>query len=305
MKADAVFEGGGMRGIGIIGALTYMEKSGYIWQNTAGSSVGALIASLIAAGYSSKDLKEMVINLNFLKFLDTSGLQRFPLFGKALGFFKEKGIYSGDYLEEWIKKLLNDKNIDSFKDLKFYNKPSLKIIASDITRKRILVLPDGLSEYGLDCDNFSVAKAVRMSTSIPFYFKPVEFKHKYGTSYIVDGGICCNFPIDIFDIEGVPPWPTFGFKFQFPKTSYTASGKTDPLSFLFDIADTMKNESNAPWSREENKARTIFIPSATVDSVEFNISKEKSIALFKSGYKSAKEFLNTWSLEDYIKKYRN
>lgn len=303
MNANAVFEGGGMRGIGIIGALSYFEQKDYTWNKVAGTSAGALIASLVSAGYSSKDLKDMIINLNFLKFLDTNKLQKFPLVGKAIGFIKEKGLYSGDYLEDWVSNLLMVKNIYSFGDLKSSGKGDLKIIASDITKRRILTLPDDLPSYGIDPDSFSISKAVRMSISIPFYFKPVELKGKDGISYIVDGGICCNFPIDIFDENTTPTLPTFGFKFSNINLGYTASGKTDPLSFLFDIADTMKSQQEAPWTHEENIKRTVFIPTLGVDAIEFNISKEKNIALFKSGYRSARDFLQQWDFETYIQKY--
>ncbi|WP_027624241.1 patatin-like phospholipase family protein [Clostridium lundense] len=303
MNANAIFEGGGMRGIGIIGALSYFEQKGYTWNKVAGTSAGALIASLISAGYSSKNLKDMIINLNFLKFLDANKLQRFPLVGKAIGFVKEKGLYSGDYLEDWVNNLLTVKKIYSFGDLKSNGKGDLKIIASDITKRRILTLPDDLPSYGIDPDSFSISKAVRMSVSIPFYFKPVELKGKDGISYIVDGGICCNFPIDIFDEDTPPTIPTFGFKFNNINLGYTASGKTDPLSFLFDIADTMKSQQDAPWTQEENIKRTVFIPTLGVDPIEFNISKEKNIALFKSGYRSARDFLQKWNFETYIQKY--
>lgn len=80
-------------------------------------------------------------------------------------------------------------------------------------------------------------------------------------------------------------------------------GKTDPLSFLFDIADTMKCTQNNPWKKSKNIDRTIFIPTMEVDPIEFNISKEKSISLFKSGYRAARDFLQTWHFEQYINKY--
>lgn len=142
-----------------------------------------------------------------------------------------------------------------------------------------------------------------MSISIPFYFKPVELQYKNNISYIVDGGVCCNFPIEIFDNDPIPKLPTFGFKFENSNISYTSMGKTDPLSFLFDIADTMKCTQNNPWKKSKNIDRTIFIPTMEVDPIEFNISKEKSISLFKSGYRAARDFLQTWHFEQYINKY--
>ena len=38
LKADAVFEGGGVKGVGLVGAVAVAEKMGYQWQNVAGTS---------------------------------------------------------------------------------------------------------------------------------------------------------------------------------------------------------------------------------------------------------------------------
>ena len=76
----------------------------------------------------------------------------------------------------------------------------------------MLILPDDISRYGIDPMEFEIAKAVRMSISIPLYFKPIKFSYENGCSFIVDGGILSNFPIWIFDVEGIPRWPTFGLK---------------------------------------------------------------------------------------------
>jgi NTE family protein len=304
MRADVVFEGGGMRGIGLVGALRCLEGYGFTCERTAGTSAGSVIAALIAAGYTAKEMRDIMVNTNFNKFLDKDRMQKVPVFGKVLGFLKENAIYSGDYLEEWMGKLLKDKSIVKFKDVYKDGDFRLKMIASDVTRKTQLILPHDLIKYGIDPMDFSIARAVRMSISIPFYFKPVRLTHNGEVSYIVDGAVCCNFPINIFDVDGIPRWPTFGFKFVDPKVSFTSEGKTDPFSLLFDIADTMGGKINIEHLKEENKARTIFIPTMGVESTEFDIGREKSIKLYKSGFRSAMEFIRNWDFDEYIKKYR-
>lgn len=122
--------------------------------------------------------------------------------------------------------------------------------------------------------------------------------------FIVDGSVCCNYPINIFDVAGSPRWPTIGFKFKGRSQSYTASGRTDTLSLLFDIADTMNQGKTNLFELDENKARSIVIPTVGVESTDFDISREKSHALYKFGYRSAMEFLKTWDFEEYIRRYR-
>ena len=70
-KADGVFEGGGVRGIAHVGALLEAEESfGYEWQNVAGTSAGAIIAALIAAGYRAGEIRDIIWNLDFTQLMD-------------------------------------------------------------------------------------------------------------------------------------------------------------------------------------------------------------------------------------------
>jgi predicted acylesterase/phospholipase RssA len=240
----------------------------------------------------------MLVEINFLKFMDKGKGLRLPVLGKAYGMLKEKGIYSGKYVETWMEEILKAKGIEKFKDVSVKGRSRLKIIAADITRKRMLSLPDDLKDYGYDPMEFSIAKAIRMSTSIPFYFKPVKFEHSSGVSYIVDGAVACNFPISIFDSENTDI-PTIGFRFENSRLSYTSEGRTDALAFLFDIAATMTRDTALEYSKPENASRTIVIPTLGVESTDFKLPQSKSLELFKSGYKAAREFCKTWDLNNY------
>jgi len=53
---DLVFQGGGMRGIGLVGGLAVLEEQGYLPQRVAGNSAGAIVGALVAAGYSAAEL---------------------------------------------------------------------------------------------------------------------------------------------------------------------------------------------------------------------------------------------------------
>src|SRR4051812_30800047 len=94
---DAVFEGGGVKGIGLIGALTVVEEEGYKWGNLAGTSAGAIVASLVAAGYNAAELKTLISGLDYHEFKQATALDHIPLLGPVLNLFIKRGIYSGDY----------------------------------------------------------------------------------------------------------------------------------------------------------------------------------------------------------------
>lgn len=81
--------------------------------------------------------------------------------------------------------------------------------ASDLSRRRLVRIPWDLSTYGIDPDDFSVARAVHASSAIPYVFEPVRVA---GATW-VDGGLLSDFPVQLFDRpDGQPRWPTFGIR---------------------------------------------------------------------------------------------
>lgn len=109
MKIDGVFEGGGVRGIAHVGAICALAEKGYEWERVAGTSAGAIIAALLAAGYSCSELKTIVTDIDYEKFTKKTFLDRIPFIGKGLSAWSTLGIYSNVFLEEWLEDLLRKK----------------------------------------------------------------------------------------------------------------------------------------------------------------------------------------------------
>ncbi|MGQ0645620.1 MAG: patatin-like phospholipase family protein [Elusimicrobiota bacterium] len=302
---DGVFEGGGVKGIGLVGAVSVVEAEGYKWGNLAGTSAGAIVAALLAAGYNSAELKAVMASLDYTKFKDKGAVDRIPIFGPLVSFLTEKGVYEGNYLETWIRGLLAAKGVRTFKDLLIPGEKDpryrykLYVIASDITNQLLVALPTGVEKYGLNPDDVEVARAVRMSMSIPFFFEPVKIKD----NYFVDGGLLSNFPIWIFDSKGKPAWPTFGFKLIEPGHGQPKK-IGNPLQFTAAILETMMEAHDKMHVENEDFVRTIPIPTMGVRTTEFNLSAEKRDALYRSGVDAAKEFFKTWNFQAYARKYR-
>ena len=114
--------------------------------------------------------------------------------------------------------VLEVKGVRSFGDLihreeaELRNRYKAHVIASDLTRWRLLVLPLNAPKLGIDDPNdLSVTQAVSMS--IPIFIEPVKFANpKTGREHlIVDGGMLSNFPVWLFDAEE-PLWPSFGLQ---------------------------------------------------------------------------------------------
>jgi NTE family protein len=295
VKVDAVFEGGGVRGIAFIGAIQAMEETKVEWQRIAGTSAGAVIAALLASGYKSDEIRERLSDIDFSKFRGRTILNRIPIIGSLLELMVHLGIYKNDYMETWMDSLLLEKGIKTFADLP---NGKLKIIASDVSNGQMLILPDDLDRYGMTPADLKVSTAVMMSASLPFFFRPVIWKSKDNKkSYILDGGLLSNFPVWIFDTDN-PRFPTFGFHFVKDEVNINPVIPT-PLHLFKNIFKTMLQAHDLRHMDKATIERTIQIPVANINATDFELKDEEIDFLYKSGYSSTKEFLSKWDFEQY------
>lgn len=303
-KADAVLEGGGVKGIGLVGALTIAEEE-YEWANLAGTSAGAIVAALLAVGYTALEVKSILDELDFRKFKDEGLLDKIPIIGPALSLGFEKGIYEGDYFEQLMADYLSAKDKTRFGDIRtdFEDERyryKLQVIASDVSRGRLLVLPQDIKDYGGDPDELEIARAVRMSMSIPFFFEPMRLQNVSTgqESYIVDGGLLSNFPVWLFDSDGEPEWPTFGFRLV---EGDVRSGRhqvkheiSGPISLLTAMFFTAMEAHDARYIEDQDIVRTVCIPTLGISSIDFGLSQQDKQRLYLAGRAAATKFFHRW-----------
>ncbi|HYK72292.1 MAG TPA: patatin-like phospholipase family protein, partial [Pseudoneobacillus sp.] len=170
MEIDGVFSGGGVKGIALIGAVAGIEQKGLTFNRVAGTSAGSIIAAFVAAGYKSEEIFNMMDEINLTDFLDARKAFILAPITKWILLYWRLGLYKGVALEKWIAAKLAARGIRTFRDLP-PNK--LRVIASDLTNGRLVILPDDLPKYGIQIETFPVAKAIRMSCSIPYFFERV------------------------------------------------------------------------------------------------------------------------------------
>jgi NTE family protein len=202
------------------------------------------------------------------------------------------GIYRGDLLEEWLGKMLALKGVYTFKDLP---PESLRVIASDLTAGRLLVLPDDLDKYGIPKETFPVARAIRMSCAIPYFFEPVKLRSLSGTNVIVDGGLLSNFPIWLFQQGSQKPKrPIIGVKLSQQLQEQPERPIKNALQLFEALFTTMKDAHDAKYISRKHEENIMFIPMDETFSIEFAIADEKKEALINKGRERAKLFLKTW-----------
>jgi NTE family protein len=210
-EADGVFRGGGVKGLGLAGALLgfaqHPEKPITKWVNVAGASAGAIIACYLAAGHDAEDMVDLMKRTKFGSFQD------FPWPGKVFGggrnFVRRHGLARGEAFRRWFADELEHKTFASTKtaDGKEYR---LKLIAVDASNRALLVLPDDLARYkvrgeakAIDPDSFEIADAARMSMSIPYFFEPVTLvRDRVFVEDVGDTiGLPSKMPVDRLTVE--------------------------------------------------------------------------------------------------------
>jgi NTE family protein len=293
MEIDGVFSGGGIKGFALIGAYQAIEAKGLQFKRVAGTSAGSLIAALIAAGFTSEQLIKVVNELNLKDLLDERKIWLpYPL-AKWILLYWRMGLYKGELFEQWLENVLAAKGVKTFADLP---KESLYIIASDLTNGRILVLPDDLREYGLNPDAFSVAKAVRMSVSIPYFFEPVKLYSNEGKHIIVDGGILSNFPLFLFDEEKeVKKRPVLGIQLSAKLEKKPKRKITNAIELYEALFATMREAHDARYVSRRHEKNIVFLPVKHVVATEFTITDEERDRLIEYGKKRTEQFLKTWT----------
>lgn len=291
MEIDGVFSGGGMKAIAFVGAIEVMEKEGFLFKKVAGTSAGAIIAALLTAGYKSKEINHILTEVNFKKFLDRPSTRiPFP-FIKWASFYWRMGLFKGDALEKWMKNLLKEKGIATFADIE---EGSLKIIASDLTKGKLITLPDDLRDYGLNPHSFSIAKAVRMSAGIPYFFEPVKIYDGLGMkSIVVDGAVLSNFPIWLF--EGDQERPIVGFRLSPQLEHIPPNIINNAVDMLPALIETMLHAHDARHISKKIADHIIFIPVESVKTTDFHLTEKVKKQLVDTGKQRAEEFVKKWN----------
>ncbi len=281
-KYDAVFEGGGVKGVALTGAIKRAEEEGIEFERVAGTSAGAIAASLFAAGYKAEEIKSILWEKDFNEFADVKPfiergwsivfsrhiLRLFSIFSLKRGF----GVFSTDKFYSWIKGLLEEKGITDFKSVTIY----LRVFAVDIVNQRLL-------QYDRDLTpELEVAEAVRRSMSLPLFFKASVKK----PDIIVDGGVLANYPISTFgDKDELRS--TIGFKLISKGETLPPSRPKNLLAYLMRIFATVQSAHERVHVEKAEWARTIPIPTGKVSTIDFNLNEEEKKFLWNSGYEAA------------------
>jgi NTE family protein len=312
---DLVLEGGGVKGVGLIGAILALDAAGFRFRRVAGTSAGAIAAALVAANVAAgkplAGVKDQIASIDYSKFTDKSiGRKVSGKVGDFHALATTMGLYSGDYLVEWLGGILESIGITTFAQLRRADLGdvfpySLVVHTADITYGKLVRLPCDYPHYGMDADAQRIVDAVRASMAIPFFFTPVQQRVPPSgaaassdpvTVTWVDGGLLSNFPMEVFNDRNngavVDPWPTVGVKLADQQASLAPPDETDgPVGETIRIFKTVLNNSNRYFITPEKARSTIFVDSAGINATDFDITSDQCTTLFDNGQRAAAAWL--------------
>jgi len=280
---NLVFEGGGVKGIAYAGALEILEKKGCMAQikKVAGTSAGAISATLVALNYSSKEIENILRETNFSSFKDGSIIP----FLDYRRLYKKYGLYKGKAFEKWFSSVIamkydSDITFKQLSDLANKGKEKLLyVIGADLSSHKEIVYSHESTP------NTKIKDAVRISMSIPLFFQAI----RQGDSVLVDGGIYYNYPINLFDKSGFTK-ETLGLRVD--KTSeiveeFTSVSKpkeiNDFKSYVKTLIGGLVDLANKRHLSEADWHRTIYIDCKNISSTDFDLSEKDKQFLIDSG----------------------
>jgi NTE family protein len=192
VKVGLVLSGGGAKGFAHVGVLKVLEEAGVRVDYIGGTSMGAIVGSMYASGYSAKEIDSLIRTFDFDKIMqDEIPRKSKPFYEKengekyAITFPLKKGkitipkaVSKGQNVLNLMTELLQ--HVDSITD---FNKLPIPFfcIATNLETGKQEILNSGF-----------LPKAVQASGAFPTLLEPVEI----GGKLLIDGGVVNNFPID-------------------------------------------------------------------------------------------------------------
>lgn len=317
---NLVMEGGGIKGIAYGGALAELEERGVLRHITrvAGTSAGAIQASLFAIGYNAEEITEIINTTPIESFNDDGFIVK-----GSKRLLKKYGWFKGDAFLQKITELIalrtGNPNL-TFAQLhqlaKSHPFRDLYVTGANLSQQRVEIFSH--ETY----PNMRVADAVRISMSIPLFYEAIWLDkdgkvQEEGTectdcSLFVDGGLLMNYPVEIFDnpryVENVRYTrsnsgyffneETLGLRLErCDQIDYDIQNKraiapisiTDFSSYTNALSTVLMRNVAPPHPRDPE--RTIYINDLGMSSKVRKVPQEEKEMLMLSGRQGVYEFL--------------
>lgn len=196
------FEGGGSKGIAYCGALGVLEEEGlhpHHVRRVAGTSSGSMFATLVAVGWRSDELRDLLFSTDLVAVMRDA---RFGRLSEVVNLFTIHGFNPGFKLLDFLGELLRERTGSpdvTFRQIHERCGRELCVPVTNISRM--------ITEFchPKTTPDMPVRLAVGMSMSLPVLMQPYRILRKVGRrkrdeeDVYTDGGLLCNYPLHVFD----------------------------------------------------------------------------------------------------------
>lgn len=281
LKYTCLFGGGAIRGAAHVGVLKALKELGIEFDTLGGSSVGSIIAALLAVGYTTEELQEIFLSVNFELFRDIS-----------FGFNTKFALSKGEVFLDWFRELIEKK----FYGDKYDKGNNERIKFKDLTKNLIIISTNMLDftccEFSsFETPDFEVAMAVRISCCMPGLMRAINVEDKL----LVDGDL----------MKGKPMWylsknlrKCESRILEIRLEGEFSGDDKNPLNYVNGMYSCM-TYSETSFIKElygnSDKYDYLVINTGDVIVVDFNYPSEKRQEIIDSGYEQTikyfKEFL--------------
>lgn len=204
-KVGLVFSGGGAKGLAHIGTLKALEENNIPIDYITGTSMGAIVGGMYAAGYSPTQIEKIATSKEFQDWVNGRYTSDYSFyFQKSTpnpSILTAKMAIDTSLRLSFRPNLVNDIPLN-FALLEFFSQASA--IAKDNFDNLFVpfrcMVSDILSQKSITVSKGSLAEAVRASMTVPLIYRPIKLDDKF----MFDGGIYNNFPADVMQKEFKP-----------------------------------------------------------------------------------------------------
>lgn len=288
-KRNLALEGGGVKGIALCGRIKLLRSEGKLQyvKNYAGTSVGAIIAGLMACGASDDFLYKEIYGLDFESFKDDS----WGFIADVYRLYYDKGWYKGDAMFEVLGRILNDLCGDpniTFQQVYDRFGSELAMFATAIYVENGQRKMRRVDIHRHKYPDMPIRVGQRMSASFPLFFAAVQFE---GVD-VADGGIIYNYPVNWWDVNCKPNMETIGIRLMTGSEYQQATGQAPSDSpkrianvkeYVGAIIDGLYTKAQQAHERRGDWERTEGVNTGDISAMDLSINDEQKTWLYNQG----------------------
>lgn len=197
-KVGVVLSGGGAKGLAHIGLLKALEENNIPIDYIAGTSMGGIVASMYAAGYSPSQIEYIATSADFQDWVNGRFKSDYKLFYKNKpdnpSFVTARIAVDSSFQFKLRSNLINDIPLNfALLELLSQASASANYNFDSLFVPFRCVVSDVFSQEPIYLSKGNLSDAVRGTMTVPFVYRPIKINDKY----VFDGGVYNNFPADV------------------------------------------------------------------------------------------------------------